>query len=474
MRRVRYHCPPTHRLHVDSNMPQGVETGRWSTKFTFYLASVGAAVGLGSIWRFPYLTGTNGGSAFVFVFILACLAIATPLLVAEFIIGRRSRRSPPLAAGEVASGFGRSRAWNVIGILGTLASFLIMSYYTVIAGWVMAYTWKCASGELAGLSRPAVAAHFHTFLSSAAQVGAWHLAFILLVGFISSRGVNRGLELANKVRAPGLLLLLTVLVIYALATGDVAHGLSFAFAPDFSKLSANVVLAAVGQAFYATGVGMAMMLAYGAYVPGGASLVNSALVISASIVLVSLLATLMIFPLVYRYGLNPAQGADLVFNVLPTAFAEMPGGRFVGTLFFLLLILAALTPTLAGMEPIVAWLQQFGLSRSISAFSTAAGIWLLGIGSVLSFNVWSDWHPFGAIARLRGMTIFDTADFVASNVLLPVGALLTSIFIGWVLPSELGDTELSEESPRVRRLVRWLLRYVCPIAIAAVLVAALA
>ncbi|MDB6091615.1 MAG: transporter [Gammaproteobacteria bacterium] len=456
-------------------MRKGSGPARWSSRFAFYLAAVGAAVGLGSIWRFPYLTGTNGGSAFIFVFILACLAIATPLLVAEFMIGRRSRRNPPEAAGEVATSFGRSLAWNAIGILGTVATFIIMSYYTVIAGWVMAYAWKCASGELTGLTRSAVAGHFHTFLSSPLRVGAWHLAFVALVGSISARGVNRGIELANRIRAPGLLILLLILVTYALTTGDVTRGLTFAFAPDFTKLSPNVVLAAIGQAFYATGVGMAMMLAYGAYVPRGASLVRSALVISGSIVLVSLLATLMIFPLVYQYGLNPAQGADLVFNVLPTAFAEMPGGRIVGTLFFLLLVLAALTPSLAGIEPMVAWLEQRrGLSRSKASFVAAASVWALGVGSVLSFNAWAHWHPFAGVARMQTMTVFDALDFISSNLLLPVGALLTCIFIGWRLPRSLVDTELQEETTGTRRMILLLLRYICPIAIAAVLVAALA
>jgi len=452
---------------------KGSEPGRWSTSFAFYLASAGAAVGLGSIWRFPYLTGANGGSAFVFIFILACLAIATPLLIAEFIIGRRSRRSPPEAAGEVARSFGRSRRWNIIGILGTVATFLIMSYYTVIAGWVLAYTWKCSSGQLTGLTRPEIALHFHEFLSDPLRVGAWHLAFIILVGGISARGVNRGIELANKIRAPGLLILLLILIAYALTAGDASRGLAFAFAPDFSKLSANVVLAAIGQAFYATGVGMAMMLAYGAYVPLGTSLVRSALIISCSIVAVSLLSTVMIFPLAYQYGLNPAQGADLVFNVLPTAFAEMPGGRLIGTLFFLLLVFAALTPSLAGIEPIVAWLEQHrGLSRSKASFLAAAGVWVLGIGSVLSFNVWARWHPLAGIGRLQSMTVFDALDFISSNLLLPVGALLTCVFVGWRLPPSLGDSELPEETVATRRIVRLLLRYVCPAAIAAVLVAA--
>ncbi len=448
---------------------------RWTSRLGFYLAAPGAAVGLGSIWRFPYLTGANGGSAFVFVFILACLGIATPLLVAEFMIGRRSRRNPAEGAGEVAASFGRSRRWNAIGVLGTAAAFIVMSYYTVIAGWVLAYAWKCISGELNALPRRAVEVQFHEFLSNPWRVGLWHLAFVVLLGGISARGVNRGIEVANKVRAPALLILLLILVAYALATGDVRRGLAFAFAPDFSRLSANVVLAAIGQAFFATGVGMGMMLAYGAYVPRGASLVRAALIISGSIVLVSLLATLMIFPLVYRYGLNPAQGAELVFNVLPVAFWEMPGGRIVGSLFFVFLILAALTPSLAGLEPMVAWLvQRQGMSRPRAAFAASAGVWVVGIGSVLSFNAWASWHPFAFIARLRNMTVFDVFDFVSSNLMLPIGALLTCALIGWRLPASLMDEELTEERAGVRRWVLFLLRYVCPLGIVAVLVTALA
>jgi neurotransmitter:Na+ symporter, NSS family len=451
-----------------------IQQARWSSGISFYLAAIGAAVGLGSIWRFPYLAGANGGSAFVFVFIVACLAIATPLLVAEFLIGRRARRSPPEAAGEVAASCGQTRAWNVIGVLGSIATFLIMSYYTLIAGWVMAYAWKCAAGDLSGLPRAAITQQFHEFLASPWQVSLWHIAFLLLLAGISARGVNRGIELANQIRAPALLILLLILVAYALATGDVQRGLAFAFAPDFSKLSASVLLAAIGQAFYATGVGMAMMLAYGAYVPAGASLVRSALAISASIVLVSLLATILIFPLVYRYGLDPAQGAELVFNVLPTAFAEMPGGRLIGSLFFLLLILAALTPSIAGIEPLVAWLEQrCGLSRAVAASTSVAAVWALGIGSELSFNLAAHWHPFARIGRLQNMTVFEASDFVSSNVLLPVGALLTCVFVGWRLPRDLTDHELPEEDLKTRRVWRVLLRYVCPIAIGAVLIVAL-
>jgi neurotransmitter:Na+ symporter, NSS family len=448
--------------------------GRWSSGIAFYLATIGASVGLGSIWRFPYLAGANGGSAFVLIFVLACFMIATPLLVAEFILGRRSRRSPPEAAGTVAASFGRSRAWNVIGVLGTAAAFLIMSYYTVIAGWVLAYTWNCASGQLTGLTRPAVAALFQDFLASPVRVGVWHATFVVLAGAISARGLSRGIEVANRIRAPGLLILLLILVAYSLSKGDVARGLTFAFVPDFARITPGTLLTAIGQAFYATGVGMAMMIAYGAYVPSGASLVRSALGISGSIVLVSLLATLLVFPLVYRYGLNPAQGPDLVFNVLPVIFAEMPGGRVVGTLFFLLLILAALTPTIAGLEPCVAWLEQrYGLPRARAVAVAAGATWFVGLGSVLSFNAWAHWYPLGWLTRLRGMTVFDTVDFLTANAMLPVGAALTCILVGWRLPWTLFESELVEESPVARRLCWILLRYVCPVAIAAILVAAM-
>ena len=447
----------------------------WSSRLTFYLATVGAAVGLGSIWRLPYQVGANGGSAFIFIFTLACLLIATPLLVAEFLLGRRSRLSPPDAAGAVARASGLTAWWNAIGVIGTIAIVVLASYYTVVAGWVLAYTWKCASGALVGLQRPEVARLWRAFLSNPLEVGAWHLAFLGLVALISARGVGRGIELATKVRAPVLLTLLLILAGYAMATGDVRTGLRFAFAPNVAAITPQVALAAIGQAFYATGVGLAMMLAYGAYVARGTSLVRPALIITGSILLVSLLATLTIFPLVFRYGMNPAQGPELVFDVLASAFAEMPGGRLIGTLFFPLLVFAALTPSIAGLEPLVAWLQQHRqVSRVRAAAVTAAMVWALGLGSMLSFNYLSAWHPLGRLPMFADKTIFDVMDFLSSNVLPPVGAVLTSVLVGWRLSRTIVDEELLDTTPFAARVCVWLLRYVCPIAIAAVLASALA
>jgi NSS family neurotransmitter:Na+ symporter len=447
----------------------------WSSRFATYLGTTGAAVGLGSIWRFPYLAGTGGGSAFILVFVLACALIATPLLVAEYAIGRRSRRSPPQAAGAVAIEAALSSRWNVIGVLGTLAAFLILSYYAVIAGWVLAYAWKCAVGILSIAGPQHVAGLWRAFQSNALEVAAWHGAFVLLVLVISARGLQRGIEAANKVRAPGLLALLLILVAYSLATGDVRRGLAFAFTPHFSAITAQVVLTAIGQAFYATGAGAAIMLAYGAYIERGTSLVRTSLIVTGSILLVSLLATLMIFPLVFAYGMNPAQGPELVFDVLPRVFTEMPGGRFIGTLFFILLVLAALMPSVALLEPSVAWLmQRRGVSRTFAVCAVAIAVWVLGLGSVLSFNLWSDWRPLALVPPLADKTFFDAIDYVSANILLPMGAGLTSIFVGWRLDAAFLADELTETIPAVRVACRWLLRYICPLAILAVFVATLA
>jgi neurotransmitter:Na+ symporter, NSS family len=444
----------------------------WSSKFAAYLGTAGAAVGLGSIWRFPYLAGTGGGSAFILVFVIACVLIATPLLAAEFSLGRGSRRSPPYAAGAIAAEAGFSSWWNAIGVLGSIAAFLIFSYYSVVASWVLAYAWKCAAGVLSSAGSQHVAALWRDFRSDPVEVGLWHAAFVILAIVISGRGLRHGVEIANNIRAPGLLVLLLVLVVYSLSVGDVRHGLAFAFTPHFSAINPSIVLAAIGQAFYATGVGQAMMMAYGAYIEPGTSLLRTSLVITGSILVISLLATVMIFPLVFGYGMNPAQGPELVFDVLPRVFTEMPGGRVVGTLFFVLLVLAALMPSIALLEPSVAWLVEHGRWGRMRTVCVVAGsAWMLGLGSVFSFNLWSGWHPLALVPVLADKTVFGVMDYVSSNIMLPMGALLTSVFVGWRLNRAFFFDELAETPPRFRAACIWLLRYLCPLAILAVFIA---
>ena len=447
---------------------------RWSSGVGFLLSAVGAAVGLGSIWRFPYLAGAGGGFAFIAVFVLACVAFGAPVLVAEIVLGRWSRRSPQSAAATIGGRYGFSALWNVVGWTGSIAGYLIISYYTMIAGWVLAYTWFFLSGNYARGGPAATAARFHSFIGDSRAVSLWQLGFFALVFLISARGVNRGVEFANRWRAPALLAILLVLVGYSLAVGDVARGLEFAFAPDFSRLTPAVMLGAVGQAFFAVGVSAGIMLAYGAYMPTGESLKRGIVAVIGSILLVSLLATVVIFPLVFHYGLNPASGPELVFQVLPVAFAEMPGGRVIGTLFFALLVLAAFTPSLGGMEAWIAWLmERMGLRRAVAAGVTTGSCWLVGQGSVLAFGALAGWHPLAAIPRFAAMNLFDLIDFVASNVLMPASAFLVSVFVGWRLGTRIPPEELSGLSPALRRLLLFALRYLCPVGIAVVLVVGL-
>lgn len=444
---------------------------RWSSGLAFALSAVGAAVGLGSIWRFPYLAGAGGGFAFILVFVLACLVFGAPVLIGEILIGRASRRNPLEAAGELAVQAGASRRWNVVGWTGSLAGFLIVSYYTMIAGWVLAYTWFFLSGNYARGGTAATIAKFHAFIADSDAVSLWQLGFFALVALISARGVNRGVEWANRWRAPALLVILLALVSYSLATGDVERGLRFAFAPDLSRLSPAIVLGAVGQALFALGVSAGIMIAYGAYMPSGESLGRVVVAVVGSIFAVSLLATVAIFPLVFRYGLDPAGGPQLVFEVLPVAFAEMPGGRVIGTLFYALLILAAFTPSVGLLEPWVAWLvERARLSRAVAACLCSAACWVVGQGSVRSFGRWTDWHPLAAVPRFAAMNLFALLDFATSNVLMPLSAMLISVFVGWRMRRHIPDADYGGLSPAARWLCDIALRYVCPIGIVLILI----
>jgi len=448
---------------------------RWSSDLGFLLGAVGAAVGLGSIWRFPYLAGAGGGFAFIAVFVVACLAFGAPMLIGEAVIGRWARTSPQTAAGTIAARFGYTRRWNVVGWTGAIAGFLVTSYYTMIAGWVLSYAWLFLTGQYARGGVADTAARFHAMTSDSRAASLWQLGFFALVTVVSARGVNRGVEFANRWRAPALLAILLVLVAYSLATGDVAKGLSFAFAPDLSRLTPSVLLDAAGQAFYALGICVGVMIVYGGYMPANEPLGRSVIAVIGSILVVSALATIVIFPLVFHYGLNPAGGPELVFQVLPVAFAEMPGGRIVGTLFFALLVLAAFTPTMALMEPWVSWLmERFALRRAVATCLATSSCWLVGQVSVLSFGAATNVHPLASVPRFATMNLFGIVDFVSSNLLMPLSTLFVSVFLGWRLAGQVPDEEYSGLGPRQRRLLVFALRYLCPFGIIVILAVGLA
>jgi NSS family neurotransmitter:Na+ symporter len=454
-------------------MTSGSRTETWSSNFAFYLSVAGAAVGLGTLWRFPFLAGKHGGGLFVLVFVTACLLIAIPLLVSEFMIGRRGGPNVPAAAGRIAIAAGRSPKWAAIGTLGTLAIFLIMTYYSVIGGWILAYIEAYATGTASSLDQAGLTARFSALLADPWRLMFWHAAFMAATLVVSAAGLHRGIEIGNKIMMPGLFGILLALAIYALVQGDAPRALAFLTQVDLAQLSGELVLAAVGQAFFATGVGMAIMMAYGSHVAATTSLPRSAAVVTFSIILASVLSSLLIFPLVFGSDVDPAQGPQLAFIVMPSIFIGMPAGELVGTLFFVLLGFAALSSSIAGLEPAGAWLmERFGMKRRAAISLVAAGAWLLGLATVLSFNHWSDWHPLAAIERFRVSTIFDLVDYFASNILLPVGALLTSVFVGWRLERNATASDFGA-SPAVRMLLHGLLRFLCPIAIVGVLVSAI-
>lgn len=449
----------------------GPTQASWSSRLVFLLAAVGASVGLGNVWKFPYLAGVNGGGAFVIVYVGAAALVAVPILIAELMIGRRGRHHPAAAMAGVASESGRSRRWGLVGGLGVVVAYLILTYYSVIAGWAMAYVGPTLAGRLDAIDGPAATAHFAGLLADPWGLAVWHGLFMALTTGIVAQGLRAGIERWITILMPALFAALLLLLGYALVEGDFAAAVRFLFAPDFSKLSGPMVLAAVGQAFFSIGVGMGMMMAYGAYLAPGVSLTRSAFVIAGADTLVAVLAGLAIFPLVFANGLDPGEGPGLVFVTLPIAFGSMPGGQFFGGLFFVLLVCAALTSSIAVLEPVVMWAtERFDSSRRASALASGAIAWCIGLGTVLSFNAWSGWHPFGRIQRFATMTFFDLLDYATSNVMMPLAALLIALFTGWRMGREVACDELGMGAGlRFRAWRNVLLRWIAPVAILGIL-----
>ena len=445
----------------------------WSSGFTFILAAVGAAVGLGNIWKFPYIAGVSGGGAFVLVYLGCVVFVAIPILIAELLIGRRGASSPPVAMAVLAESAGRSKGWSIVGWMGVVVGFLIATYYSVIAGWTLSYIGKAANG-FGGASPAEVAGQFDGLLASPVTMTLWHTVFLAIALFIVGRGLQDGIERAVKMLMPSLFFMLLVMIGYAAVEGDFKAGFDFLFNVDFSKITGEVVLAAVGQAFFSISVAMGLMMVYGAYVPKDVSLTRSAFIIAGTDTLIALLAGLMIFPLVFGNGLDPAEGPGLIFKTLPTAFAAMPGGSIFGALFFLLLAFAAITSIIAIIEPIVAYAtDKWNMQRRTACVVFGFLAWLIGIATVLSFNLWKDVTPLDMIAALDGKTIFDLIDYFTANVLMPLGAILIAIFVGWRMrPDDLTE-ELPAMGPALFKVWLLMIRVVVPIAILAILISGL-
>ncbi len=441
---------------------------QWSSKVGFIMAAVGSAVGLANIWRFPYAAGSNGGGAFVFIYIAAILCVVMPILMAELLVGRRGQLSPPNAIAAVAKEAGASPHWRWMGLVGVIAAILIFSFYSVVGGWTLAYVFKAGSGELVNANLESIQGTFDGLNASAGGLFTWASCFLLLTVFVSARGIKAGIEKAVRILMPMLFVMLLGMVAYAAVAGDFAAAWTFLFTPDFSKVNSDVVLDAIGQAFFSIGVGITNLMAYGSYLDRKTSIPRSSATIIAADTLVALLAGLAIFPIIFAYGMDPSGGPGLVFMALPYAFGQMPGGFFFGALFFVLLFFAALTSAISMMECSVAYLREkLDLTRRNAALLSGGISWALGLLSVLSFNHLSDFHPLGMFSLFENRTFFDLIDYVTSTLIMPLSSIFVAVFAGWVLPKVITADELDGDSVGYR-LWHFLVRYVAPLGLGAV------
>ena len=438
---------------------------QWSSHTGFILAAIGGAVGLGNIWKFPYIAGSSGGGAFVIVYLFVVALVAVPILMAELMLGRSGRQSPPTAMLINAEKENRSRWWSGVGWIGAGAGFLILSFYSVVGGWVLDYVIVSVTGGFSGIEPAGAQTRFGSVLSNPLRMMLSFTLFLGITGIIISAGLRNGIERATGILMPALFLMLLVLIAYSAVKGDMAAGFSFLFTVDFGKINPGIMLSAVGHAFFSVGVSMGLMMAYGAYLPQDVSIPKTAVVIAGADTLVAIMAGLVIFPLVFANGLAPGEGPGLIFVTLPIAFGNMPAGSLFGAVFFLLLLFAAITSSIAIMEPAVAWVEeQRGLNRKTSAAIVTSCIWLLGIGSVLSFNIWAEVKP------VAGKTIFDLVDYLTANLMMPIGGMLIAIFAGWYMRRSTLADELQISSSWLFQTWRFLIRTVVPLAIAGILV----
>ncbi|WP_373182008.1 sodium-dependent transporter [Halomonas campaniensis] len=439
---------------------------QWSSKMTFVLAAAGSAVGLGNIWRFSYMVGDSGGAAFVLIY-LACVAlVGLPILVAEWLIGRRGQENPINAMADLARKSGHLPAWALVGASGVLAAFLILSFYSVIGGWSLSYTLGSVTGRFTGQDADGTGAIFGSLLGSPGMLTLWHTAFMALVIWIVARGVTKGLEGAVRTLMPGLVVLLIVLVGYGMTTGHFGEALAFMFRPDWSAVTGGVVLAAMGQAFFTLSLGMGIMMAYGSYLGEDVSLIGTARTVIILDTVIALLAGLAIFPIVFANGMSPADGPGLIFINLPVAFGNMTGGMILGLMFFLLLTFAALTSAISLLEPVVELMEErTPLSRVAATLVGGAAVWALGIAALMSFNVWDSFLIFG-------LNVFDLLDTFTSKFLLPLTGLGAILFVAWCLDRQGVADELALSGGR-ERLWHVVARYVAPIGVIVVFVTGL-
>ncbi|RUR29911.1 sodium-dependent transporter [Vreelandella nanhaiensis] len=439
---------------ASSEQPRIQWLGRWG----FVLAATGSAVGLGNIWKFPYITGEYGGGAFVLVYLACIFVVGVPVMMSEIAFGRRGRGSPIDAIRRVVNESGRSSVWSLLGWMAMLCGFLILSFYVVVAGWSFSYLWKMLTGSLVGTSVDDMAAVFGANNANPLNLGFWSTLVTLITMVIVGKGVQEGIEKNVGWMMPGLVIMLLLLIVFGMFSGGFGDAVRFLFSFNADSLSSEGMLAALGHAFFTLSLASGAILTYGSYLPKGASIGRTSISVAIADTAVALMAGLAIFPVIFANGMNPGEGPGLIFMSLPLAFQAMPLGTLFGILFFVMLSMAALTSSISMVEATVSWLcDNKGFSRRSAAWSTGIVLWLISTAAMLSFNVGADW-------TLAGKTFFDWLDYITSRWMMPLGGLGTVVLAGFVLKTETFRDELGL-APLPYTLWLAMVRYVSPLGI---------
>lgn len=444
----------------------GVDQRKWSSSLMFFAAAIGSAVGISNIWKFTYVAGENGGGAFVLIYLLAIAFVALPALSAEFLIGRRGGASVEKTMENLAARDGINRAWRYYGLMAVLGAFLALGFYSVVAGWTVDYFVVSLFSSFEGVTIEGSAEALNAMLSNPQRMMASQFVFVALTTAVVAAGVRQGLERALKWMTPGLFVILIVLLAYALVEGDFSAALKFMFVPDFRQINAHTVLMAVGQAFFSLGIGLGVLMTVAAYMDQKTSILKAAAVVAFADGFVALLAGMCIFPIVFANQLSPAEGPGLIFATLPVAFGQIPGGAVVGPLFFLLMAFAALTSAITILETMVAWGEDYsGFSRLKISLTCGVLLWITGLGTVFSFNIWSEVRPVAWIPALSDKTIFGVLDYIVSNLMMPIGGVAVAVLAGWSLSRSSTVKELATGDGGLYNCWRFLVRYLVPVAI---------
>lgn len=452
-------------------MQQSTNREQWGSKLGFILAAAGSAIGLGNIWRFPYLAGENGGAAFIFVYLICVFAIGIPVLIAEILIGRSTQKDPVAAFKALT----KSRLWPLVGGMGILAGFVIFTFYSVVAGWSLGYVYEAITGNFLNYISPSSAGnHFNDLTSSIAWTVGLHAAFVILTMAVVYFGIQKGIERGSKIMMPALFLFLLIAMIQGLTLDGASAGLNYLFNPDFSKITTKVVLAALGQAFFSLSLGMGAMLTYGSYLSKKDNIPSSATWIALLDTSVAIVAGIAIFTAVFSTGQSPAEGPSLIFRALPAVLTQIPGGYIFSIFFFIALALAALTSTVSLLEVVITYFigsKGWPRKKAVIVFGLIALI--IGIPSALSTNAMAN-------ATLFGKTFFGLTEFLASNLMLPIGGFFISIFVAWFWDYSVVRREVIEGSESLFGKLPWMLsgwrfiiRYVAPILILIVFLSSL-